>query len=1008
VVAQLPSGTVTFLFTDLQGSTRLWERYPVAMATALARHDEILHRAIGAHRGHVVKSTGDGIHAVFSDAADAVAAAVEAQRELGTEPWPVSEPFQVRMGLHTGAAESRDGDYFGTAVNRAARLMAAAHGGQVVVSRATEQLSRDALPSELAFVDLGEHRLRDLARAEHVFQLVGDGLTREFPPLSSLSAQSTNLPVQLTSFVGRHDELKALGELLEDARLVSLLGPGGCGKTRLAVQAAAEALEVFTDGVWFVDLAGVRDPDLVGPTVATALQLQEEVGRTYTDTLLDYLRERNALVVLDNCEHLIDACAALTHTVLRGCRSLRVMATTREPLGVEGEVRWRVPPLAVPAADVPVAADLIPQYEALQLFFDRAARARPGFPVDDHAAAVAAEICRRLDGIPLAIELAAARVGLLGIEEVLVGLADQLRLLGGGPRTVATRHQTITASIEWSHALLTEPERVLFRRLSVFSGGFDLDACARVCSGDPIEPEDVLGLLGALVDRSLVTMTDEHGVARFSLLETIRQFGAGELVRAHEAPAVRTRHLEHYMAFAELAAPMLERRGEREWMDRLELEHHNLRRALEWSLTEDVESGLRLAAALHHFWYVRGHYSEGARWFERLFDVDAAVAPKVRANALYGDSYLTGWGLGRFDAIIPRLHECVALARQAGDPRAAGRASWALGAVLTSQQPAAACTALEEAIRLAREADDTWCLSSALSFLGTARFNTEGGATAFRCFEEALAVARRGEHVTVLTGVLGSCGTAAIALGDYQVAERSLTECLSLARELGHRLWISGALGMLASLAARRGRYDEARQLAEDAISAARDSGNALVMMGAIGILGLCALAGGDLETAAQHYEEAIGAARAMRAPAYTAVYLAALGEVCLALGDRRGARAHVDEGRQLAELGRPLTQAQLLNLQGRLARAEGDPEGARTSLYEALHLFRTVGDPQGEADTLEDLAGVAADQGRFEPAARLLGEAHAIRDRVGYVRFPHREREYRADVRRASTALGP
>jgi predicted ATPase/class 3 adenylate cyclase len=1005
---QLPSETFTFLFTDLVGSTRLWERHSTAMSAALARHDEILHAAISSHRGSVVKSTGDGVHAVFADAESAVRAAAEAQRMLGTEPWEVPEPLKVRMGLNTGAAERRNGDYFGTAVNRAARLMAIAHGGQVLLSNVTMELSRDGLPVEFEMVDLGEHRMRDLSRIEHVFQLRADGLQRTFPSLASLAVAQTNLPTQITTFVGRGDELKELAKLLEHARLVSLVGPGGCGKTRLALEVGTDALDRFRDGIWFVDLAGVRDADLVAQTVAVTLGRKEQVGRSYIETLMSHLSERETLIVLDNCEQAVEACAALTNALLRTCPAVQIITTSREPLGVQGEFIWRVPSLSVPANDTPVALELIHDFEALQLFFDRAERARPGFPTTEAVVAVVAEICRQVDGIPLAIELAAARVRVLSVEDVLTGLSDQLHLLAGGPRTVVSRHQTMAASISWSYELLSRTEQLLFRRTSVFHGGFDLAAAEYVCSTGAIGAHDVFDLLGALVDRSLVVMDDEGGSARFRLLETIRQFGDDQLSQSHEAGVLRTRHLEHFVALAERAAPLLEGHTQRDWMDRLEIDHSNLRAALGWSLREDVESGLRLATALHYFWYVRGHYSEGAQWFELLFQEDAAIAPKVRADALYGDSYLSGWGLGHFDAIIPHLEESLALARQVGDPRAAGRALWALGAVLTSQQPAMASAALEEAVDLARQTDDTWCLCQSLTFLGTARFNSEGRTRAFANFDEALTVGKRGGHVGVLLGTFGASGTAALAVGDYETAQRRLGDCLALARELGHRIWIVSSLGGMASLAVHRGDYDEAQRIAEEAHAVARASDNPLLVMGARGTLGLCALARGDPHTAAQHYEEAINVAQGVGAPPYMAAHLATVAEVRLALADHDGAQAAIDDGRELAHASRPLTQAQLLNLQGRVARARGELVEASASLHEALQLFEYVGDEQGRADTLEDLAGLAVDRYDFELAAELFGAGQALRDHIGYARLPHREEARDFDAHCAGNALDP
>jgi predicted ATPase/DNA-binding SARP family transcriptional activator len=1003
----LPTGPLTFLFSDLVGSTRLWEHDPDAMTLALTRHDEILKQAVNVHGGHVVKTTGDGIHAVFTDGGDAIRSAVEVQRKIGSEPWKLETPLRVRIGLSTGEAESRDGDYYGTVVNRAARLMAVAHGGQVVVSNATHHVARESLGTEIELRDLGEHRLRDLSRVERVFQVSADGLETEFPPLTSLETEMTNLPAQLTSFVGRDDDVLRVHEILENARLVSLVGPGGCGKTRLAIEAAALLVDSFGDGVWFVDLSAVREPSLVATNVLTTLGLIEEIGRSHTDTVLAHLKERETLLVFDNCEQLVDACAVLAERLLRGCPSLRIVATTREPLGVAGEATWRVPSLSIPDEDAMITASLIPQFGALRLFFDRAEKARPGYPRTDDVTAVVVEICRRLDGIPLAIELAAARVRVLSAEDLLTGLSDQLRLLAGGPRTSVPRHQTIAASIAWSHELLSDAERVLFRRIAVFNGGFDLDAAEYVCSGDAIDRSEIFELLGALVDRSLVVMEDDRGSSRFRVLETIRQFAVGQLAQAHEAGAVRSRHLEHFRTVAERIAPLLEVHNESDWMDVLARDHNNLRAALEWSLDDDVVGGLRIATALHYFWYMRGHFTEGARWFDTLLRAEANVPPVVRANALYADSYLEGWGLGHFDVMIPRLETGLTLAREAGDARAAARLLWALGAALTSRQPETSIVALQEAADLARTAGDTWCLSSSLAFLGSCRCNSEGGARGFADLDDAIAVARRNNHLGVLVSALGTYGVAELAIGNYDDAERHLTECLAIAKDVGHPIWTPHALQILASLATRRGNYEEAQRLARDAHTAAQATRSPPVIMGSEAILGLCALAAGDVEAAVRHGEAATEAAYDIEAPSFTAPHLVTLAEVRLALGDNAGARAAIESGLALDQGARPLTRAQLLNLQGRLARGQGDLVVADASLHAAAELFETFGDPQGRADTLEDLAGLAVDRGEFDRGAEIFGSADALRRQIGYVRFPQRQATYDADVERAIDALG-
>ncbi len=472
----LPTGTVTFLFTDLEGSTRLWEEHPEPMRAALARHDEILREAVEGHRGHVVKTTGDGLHAVFATAHDAVLAGVDAQRDLSAETWALPTPLRVRMGVHTGEADLREGDYYGTAVNRAARVSAAAHGGQIVVSHATEEVARDHLGA-LELVDLGEHRLRDLARPERVFQVGAVGLDTDFPPLRSLDAFPSNLPPQLTSFVGREDELMLVEKALEETRLVTLVGVGGVGKTRLATQIAAEVLPRFPDGAWLCELAAAGDPEAMIQVVAATLGVQPHPNVSLEGSILEYLRAKRLLVVLDNCEHLLETAGDLAEGVLRECPGVRILATSREGLAVLGEQVWPLRSLRPPASE---SVDDVAISTAGRLFTERAQAAAPGFGIDAANAVAVAEICRRLDGIPLAIELAAARVTAMSPTEIARLLDERFRLLTGGRRTAVERHQTLRATVDWSYSLLEPDERLVFERLGVFSGDFDGAAASAV------------------------------------------------------------------------------------------------------------------------------------------------------------------------------------------------------------------------------------------------------------------------------------------------------------------------------------------------------------------------------------------------------------------------------------------------------------------------------------------------------------------------------------------------
>ena len=619
--------TVTFLFTDIEGSTRLWEEQRDAMSVALAAHDAILRAAIAGAGGSVVKTTGDGMLAAFDRAESALAAAVEGQRALARQSWPTAAPLAVRMAVHTGTAEIRDGDFFGPTLNRAARLLAVGHGGQVLVSGATAGLAVDGLPSGGELIDLGERALRDLDRAEHIYQLAVPGLRRDFPPLRSVAHHESNLPEQFTSFVGREAQLADIARLLESARLVTLVGVGGTGKTRLALRAAADALEKQRDGVWLVELAPLSDPGLVVDEIGRALRTHGQPGQPPLEALVDYLRSTDLLLLLDNCEHLVETVLGVTHRLLASCSGLLVLATSREPLGIDGEAVYAVPSLALPVAlEVegargPADADVerIGRSEAVSLFVERARATLPSFSLDPSNVGAVVEICRRLDGIPLALELAAARVNVLSPAEIAEGLSDRFRLLTGGRRTALPRQRTLQALVDWSWDLLDEADRRLLRRLAVFAGGWTLEAATRVT----FEPTDVatapvggaarlatLDGLGRLVDRSLIAV-DRAGATRYRMLETIRQYAADRLAESGETEALRDRHLDEYRRLARDAEPGLDGPDMPAWLARIDAEIDNVRLALEWALETRPVTALEMCVALTRYWRARVMGSEG-------------------------------------------------------------------------------------------------------------------------------------------------------------------------------------------------------------------------------------------------------------------------------------------------------------------------------------------------------------------------------------------------------------
>jgi predicted ATPase/class 3 adenylate cyclase len=598
-VAELPSGTVTFLFTDIEGSTRLWEEHPDAMRVALARHDAILGKAVVTHGGTVVKTTGDGVHAVFPVADAGVAAAVDGQLALTRERWDATGPILVRMGLHTGAAELRDGDYYGSVLNRAARLMSVAHGGQVVVSQVTEQLVRDLLGSDVEMIDLGEHRLRDLAEPLHVFQVTHRDLERDFPRLRSLDVASGNLPVQVTSFVGRERELTRLDELVESRRLLTLTGFGGVGKTRLALQSAVDSQPAFPGGAWVAELARTGDPDAVGSVIVTALGAPANPARRDVDVVCDHLGASRSILVLDNCEHVLDAAADLASAVLDRCPNVVVIATSREPLDVDGEQ-------VVPVRPLDAATD------AVSLFVERAQSVDPEFMLDDETAVAVGEICNRLDGVPLAIELAAAHVDTLTAPDVAGRLDDRFRLLSSGRRRSVDRHQTLRATLEWSHQLLDPDEQLLLRRLGVFAGGFTADAARAVCGDD--------AALASLVRKSLVQFERDPKPGRYRLLETVRVFALEQLAEAGESDSAGRSHAEWVASIVDHPVP--------EWCtyggvdhERVRREFDNWREAVNFAVSaRDPELALRLT--VHQ---LAAAFPESGRWSESALGLDGVA-----------------------------------------------------------------------------------------------------------------------------------------------------------------------------------------------------------------------------------------------------------------------------------------------------------------------------------------------------------------------------------------------
>jgi predicted ATPase/class 3 adenylate cyclase len=778
----LPTGTVTFLFTDIEGSTHLLQQLGDRYAEVLATHHRLLRTVIHDLQGQEIDTQGDALFVAFPRARDALLAAVAAQRAVQTHPWPDRVTLQVRMGIHTGEPLRGETGYVGMDVHRAARICAAAHGGQILLSDATQGLVAKDLPEGISLRDLGEHRLKDLAQPYRLFQVVHSGLPNEFPPLRSLDALPHNLPIQLTSFVGRVREIAEVKRLLGSARLVTLTGSGGAGKTRLVLQVAADVVEGYPDGVWLAEFAPIADLALVPKTVASALNVPEQPGRDIAETLVNALRPKALLIVLDNCEHLLAACADLAAALLHVCPRVRILATSREELGVPGETLWRIPSLSLPdVRRLPPSQDLV-LYEAVRLFVDRAMATAPAFTVTSENAYAVAQVCQRLDGIPLAIELAAARVKALAVEQIAIRLDDRFRLLTGGSRMVLPRHQTLRATIDWSYNLLSEPERVLLRRLAIFAGGWTLEAAEAICVGGGVEADQVLDLLTALIDKSLVLVETHHGEARYRLLETLRQYAWNQLVGGGEATEVQRRHRAWYLDLAERADAGMHGPEETMWLNRLEGEHDNLRAALGWSTTAegDAETRLRLAAALHWFCDGHTHWGEGRKWLETALVGSRDIKSTARVKALWEGGRLA-WMQGDNARALALCDESLALGRELGDQTGIARALTWRGLVALRQGDFDAATALfEEGLELARKLEDKWLMGTVLAQMGaTARVRGEYAKAVALC-EESLAIYRNQNAERWIAYSLRLTGHAVRLLGDLERAAGLYRESLAL------------------------------------------------------------------------------------------------------------------------------------------------------------------------------------------------------------------------------------
>ncbi len=823
-----PSGTVTFLFTDIEGSTKLAQEYPNEIPALLARHNEILTQSIEAHNGYVFRVVGDAFSAAFHTASDALNAALDAQRLLQNEAW-MPAPIKVRMGIHTGAAQLEDHsdhfDYLGYAtLALTQRIMSAGHGGQILLSQSVFNLTQESLPENAQLIDMGERQLKDVLRLEHIYQLSVPDLMSDFPPLNTLEIFKHNLPPQLTSFIGRERELAEAKQKLfpsprgrgqgEGPRLLTLIGPGGTGKTRLSLQLATGLLSSFKDGVWLIELAPLAESSLVLQAVATVFGMREQPGMPLQELVLNYLRNKHLLLLLDNCEHLIETCAQLADQFLHNSPNLKIIASSREALGINGETVYRVPSLTLPDHSKASRESLM-GYESIQLFVDRASAANPNFSLTEKNASSVAQICHRLDGIPLAIELAAARVTVFATEQIASRLDDRFRLLTGGSRTALPRQQTLRALIDWSYDILSTDEQALLRRLSVFTGGWSFEAAEAICAD-----LDVLELLTQLINKSLVVV-EEGDETRYRLLETIRQYARDKLLESGEGEEVRNKHLDYFLTLAETAEPNLEGFEYLRWATKLNTEYDNIRAALEWGLAKDIEVALRLVGALPFFWMTNGYSSEGYRWAVEVLEKakshpsqDSEIGDRIsnaRARALLALSRMAT-NLGDNEVVCSTASESIALARKAGDKQilsfalahlAAGKAN--LGYVDEAYRLS------KESLAIAREEGNTPALGYSLVMMGElTAIALQDYESALTYGEEAIAVSEAGGNRWGSSMTIFGLGFFARTIGDYDQARSRFRTCLPVFLEFGDKHRINMIQSELAHIEREQGQFKQA------------------------------------------------------------------------------------------------------------------------------------------------------------------------------------------------------
>ncbi len=965
----LPVGTVSFLFSDIEGSTRMLQELGDRFRALLERHNEIIHESSGAHRGRIVKNEGDGFFIAFQSALDAVASAVDIQRRLAAETWVPGHTLRVRIGVHTGEGKLGGSDYVGIDVHRASRIGDCGHGGQILLSEATARLTEYALPEDMRLEDLGTHKLRDLTHDEHIYQLDVQGLPQEFPPLRTLTASRGNLPVRDLTLVGRSSEREAVIVALGESRLVTLTGPGGVGKTTLALKVAEELAADFEDGVWLVEVSRVPEEGLLASAIARQLHITENPLQSITDTLVSRLSRARALLILDGCEHLIDAVAKLSDLLLQGTAELTILATSREWLSIREEHLVQLAPLAVPGPDIR-SLDGIAAFDSVSLFVNRARLVQPGFELGPANVDQVAEVCRRLDGIPLAIELAAARLKVLSVGQLVERLDQQFALLAGTARDLPPHQQTLETTLDWSYDFLGGAERALFTRLSVFSGGFTLEAAESVCSGGLVAREHVMNLLARLVETSLVMATDSEPI-RYRLLEPISHYARMRLDEGEEIDALRYSHASFFLAMAEEGDKEILGTEQNIWADRLERDRHNLRAALDWLHTSGShQDALAMAGALRWFWVIKREVTDGSVWLERTLAHRDGVDPAVVARALNGAGLLASRRLA-FDQAHVLLTEALDLYRELGDRHSEARQVYQLMALAWLRDDIVEAKRLApEAESIDREVGDGWMLAWTLAVWGT---------------------------IDRLEG-------------DLQSARRRMTESHQVFLESAGVLDIGWSALRLGALARDEGNYPEATNRYTEGRGLLVIAGDTLGLAHADAGLGALAWLAGDHDYAIELYRSVLEEFSLHEEAANNLFELKTMIQSNPTTAELQKV---VEENRQRAtwedpKAGPRAALGEYLYHMGKTAFRHDQLERAEEALVESLKLCDAARDMRGVGIAIAALAVCSHSRSRDDVAARLFGLADLVASNHRVATWPPpEEHDYADQVEETRESLG-